>query len=55
MGQPRDIGRIASYALINTENHAVTFRRVRFEIDEIVGAAQKYDPEVPYLQTVLER
>tara|TARA_A100001011_G_C14084385_1_gene745870 strand:+ start:51 stop:746 length:696 start_codon:yes stop_codon:yes gene_type:complete len=55
VGQPRDIGRIASYALINTENHAVTFRRVRFEIDEIVGAAQKYDPEVPYLQTVLER
>ena len=55
VGQPRDISRIASYALINTENYAVTFRRVWFEIDEIVRAAQRYDPEVPYLHTVLER
>ena len=55
VGQPRDISRIASYVLINTENHAITFRRVRFEIDEIIRAAQKYDPEIHYLQTVLER
>lgn len=55
VGQPRDISRIASYVLINTENHAITFRRVRFEIDEIIRAAQKYDPEIDYLQTVLER
>lgn len=55
VGQPRDISRIASYALINTENYAITFRRVRFETDHIIRAAQKYDPEVPYLQTVLER
>ena len=55
VGQPRDISRLASYALINTENNAVTFRRVRFKIDEILNAAQKYDPEVSYLQTVLKR
>ena len=55
VGQPRDIIRIASYVLINTENHAITFRRARFEIDEIINTAQKYDPDIPYLQTVLER
>lgn len=55
VGQPRDISRIASYVLINTENRAITFRRVRFEIDEIISAAKKYDPEVSYLRTVLER
>lgn len=55
VGQPRDISRIASYVLINTENYAITFRRVRFEIGEIINAAQKYDPDIPYLQTVLER
>ena len=55
VGQPRDISRIASYVLINSENHAITFRRVRFEINDILEAAQKYDPEIPYLQTVLER
>lgn len=55
VGQPRDISRIASYVLINTENRAITFRRVRFEIDKIISAAKKYDPEVPYLRTVLER
>lgn len=55
VGQPRDISRIASYVLINTKNRAITFRRVRFEIDKIISAAKKYDPEIPYLRTVLER
>jgi putative phosphoesterase len=55
VGQPRDISGIASYVLINAENYAVTFRRARFKIDEIVCAAQKYDPEIHYLQKVLER
>jgi len=55
VGQPRDISGIASYVLINTENHAITFSRVKFETDDILSAAKRNDPEVPYLQTVLER
>ncbi len=55
VGQPRDISRIASYALINTENHSIVFRKVRFKIDEIITASKKNDPDIPYLQQVLTR
>ena len=55
VGQPRDISRLASYVLINTDNLSISFRRVRFEIEEIIKASKNNDPELTYLQTVLTR
>lgn len=55
VGQPRDISGIASYVLINTKNKSILFRRVRFETNEIIKAAEKYDPNIDYLQNVLIR
>ncbi|MDB9909845.1 metallophosphatase family protein [Gammaproteobacteria bacterium] len=55
VGQPRDLSGIASYALVNTQNQSITFRRVSFERGEIISAAQKYDPEISYLQTIMFR
>jgi predicted phosphodiesterase len=55
VGQPRDIGNLASYAIINTQNKTSQIRKVYFEIKEIVDECKRRDPEINYLQDVLKR
>jgi len=55
VGQPRDHGGMASYIMYDTNNGAVQFRRVRFNVEPVVEAAKKYDPELEYLWKVMRR
>ena len=55
VGQPRDYGGSASYALVNSENLSVIFRRVRFQVKDIIRASKENDPNIEYLQSVMLR
>ena len=55
VGQPRDIGSLASYAILNTANSSVVFRRVPFPSESLIAQAKKVDPHYPYLSEILER
>ena len=55
VGQPRDYGNLASYAIVNTQNRVVIFRRVPFEISGIIQASESKDSNMPYLWEVLKR
>lgn len=55
VGQPRDLGGQASYALINLANGTVIFKRVPFDITQVVRAAQERDPELGYLHEIMMR
>lgn len=55
VGQPRDIGGLASFFIVNTENHVVSPKRVPFSVESIVRHVEMYDEETPYLKNVLMR
>lgn len=55
VGQPRDIGNLAAYAIIDTQNRSMIFRRVPFDIKPIIKECEKYDPNLRYLKDVLMR
>lgn len=55
VGQPRDIGSLASYAILNTENKGVAFRRVAFDPSTVIEKAREIDPELSYLQEIFMR
>ena len=55
VGQPRDIGNLASWAIIDTANRSVVQRRTMFDILPVLQEAQRIDPAVPYLADVLTR
>jgi putative phosphoesterase len=55
VGQPRDIGGLASWAIINTSNKMVVHRRVKFKVDELINECKKNDPDIVYLRDVLVR
>lgn len=55
VGQPRDVGSLASYAILNTTNSSVVFRRVPFSNENLIAEAMKVDPHYPYLSEILER
>ncbi len=55
VGQPRDIGNLASWAIIDTANRSVIHRRTLFDTAPIVEEAKRIDPDVPYLAEVLTR
>ena len=55
VGQPRDAGGMASYVIVNTENHTVRFRRKLFEQSKLVDASKSRDPELKYLWTIMSR
>lgn len=48
VGQPRDIGNLASYLILNTSNRVLTFHRVRFPISKIVQMVKIIDPNFHY-------
>lgn len=55
VGQPRDIGGLASWAMINTDNNMVVHRRVKFPVDELIAECVRHDPDHVYLTEVLIR
>ena len=55
VGQPRDIGNLASWAIIDTANRSVVQRRTAFDTAPVMEEAKRIDPNVPYLVDVLTR
>jgi len=55
VGQPRDIGNLASWAVIDTANRSVVQRRTSFDTALVAEEAGRIDPGVPYLVEVLTR
>lgn len=55
VGQPRDLGGQASYALIDLKSREVSLRRVLFDTEQIIATARSKDPEIGYLQQVMLR
>lgn len=55
VGQPRDIGSLASYAILNTDNASIVFRRVPFSNENLIAQSKKKDSHYPYLSEILER
>lgn len=55
VGQPRDIGALASYAIINTTNLAIRFRRVSFDYSILTKEAKSKDPKLEYLWKIMKR
>lgn len=55
VGQPRDIGGLASYAILNTSNLCLQFFRVPFDIEPVMEAVALNDPHLNYLAEVMLR
>jgi len=55
VGQPRDIGSLASYAIFNTENHSIVLRRVPYLSSDIREKSKHIDPHLPYLGDIQAR
>jgi len=55
VGQPRDRSPGAAWALLDTSNGSVTFKREKYDISSVVIEARNRHPELPYLSEVLLR
>jgi len=55
VGQPRDFGGAASFAIVDSRNRSVRFKRTPFDVNEIIAASEEFDPAVPYLRKILKR
>lgn len=55
VGQPRDVGSLASYAILNTKNKSLSYKRVPFDSYEICEKAKQTDPDTPYLHEIMKR
>ncbi|OCH18567.1 metallophosphoesterase family protein [Aliivibrio logei] len=55
VGQPRDVGSLASYLILNTRNRAISFKRVPFDSHEVRNKVLEYDPDYHYLTEILKR
>ncbi|OGG39856.1 hypothetical protein A2118_02600 [Candidatus Kaiserbacteria bacterium GWA2_50_9] len=55
VGQPRDIGNLASWVIIDTANRSIVQRRTAFDTVPVAKEAEHTDPHVPYLVDVLTR
>ncbi|MBL4766392.1 MAG: metallophosphoesterase family protein [Rhodobacteraceae bacterium] len=55
VGQPRDRKPGAAWSILDTETMELEHRREFYDISIVVAQAQLYNPELPYLQTVLSR
>lgn len=55
VGQPRDLGGLASYVVINTESHVIRFKRKPFDTQAVIRAAREIDPEHGYLTAIMNR
>lgn len=55
VGQPRDVGGLASYIIINGDNRVVRFKRMAFDRESVIRAACENDPELGYLAAIMSR
>jgi len=55
VGQPRDIGSLASYSIINLNNSVVSIKKVKFDYEKIVDFAMRVDEENNYLRDIFLR
>jgi predicted phosphodiesterase len=55
VGQPRDIGGLASYAIVDLKDLSVNFKRIPFDVKIIEIEAKKRDPHLPYLYNIMNR
>ncbi len=55
VGQPRDIGNLASYLIVDTDNKTLVFRRIPFDINPIMKECMKNDPDKPFLREIFLR
>ena len=55
VGQPRDIGGIASWAIFHAGTGAIAFRRTEFVVDALVAECRRRDPDCPRIAEVLVR
>ncbi|WP_412775781.1 metallophosphoesterase family protein [Thalassospira lucentensis] len=55
VGQPRDIGNLASFLIVDLASNVVVPKRVPFPTKKIIQCADEYDPHLPYLKNILQR
>jgi len=55
VGQPRDIGNLASYIIFDTENKTIIPRRISFPTKELKEMCIKFDPQTKYLYEIFNR
>lgn len=55
VGQPRDIGSLASYLILNTKNRALMQRRLPFDSENVRKKSLEHDPSYSYLIEILKR
>lgn len=55
VGQPRDIGSLASFATINVLNGAVMLHRVVFDVASVKAMVKNIDINIPYLSNIFDR
>ena len=53
VGQPRDTSGLSSYVIIDLNNLVLKFKRILFDVDEIIKEAKHKDPSINYLWDVL--
>lgn len=55
VGQARDVGGFASWALIDTHTQTVTLKRTAYDTSALAEEVRRRDPHLPYLVDVLHR
>lgn len=55
VGQPRDVGGYACYALIDLDNRDVFINRISYDVSRVVAAAKELDPKLSYLYEIMAR
>lgn len=55
VGQPRDIGSLASFASIDTVTDSVVFYRIPFDYNKVANMVNDIDPDLPYLKGFFSR
>ena len=55
IGQNREKGGIASWALVNTKNKTLIFKQTRYNTEQVIKEAKQYDSNIPFLWEVLIR
>ena len=55
VGQPRDFGGQACYALLNLANRALRFKRIPYDVSPVIAAAKTHDPSLGYLHKIMTR
>ena len=55
VGQPRDIGNLASFFIIDLDSNVIIPKRISFSTKKIIEYVNTYDYNIPYLKNILKR